>query len=158
MIINPEMTASALIALLKSFESAEIPIWLDGGWGVDALLQTKTRSLKDVDIVIALSNVPRLRELLTRKGFTVQEGKPLDSFVMTDKTGLAVDIHAVRYDEAGNGSALSNVALVTRLLDTAPPATPTGVAANLQGGGVHVQWNPNGEPDLAGSAPAETSR
>ena len=40
--MKPEMTASALIELLQLFEEAEVPMWLDGGWGVDALLQTQT--------------------------------------------------------------------------------------------------------------------
>ena len=54
-------------------------------------------------------------------------------------------------DEEGNVSALSNVVTVSRLLDTAPPATPTGLsAAALTPSGVRVQWNDNTEPDLAG--------
>lgn len=53
-------------------------------------------------------------------------------------------------DESGNASALSNVVRVDRLLDTAPPAAPTGVAGNTQSGGVRVQWSPNTEADLAG--------
>ncbi len=53
-------------------------------------------------------------------------------------------------DENGNASALSNVVLVDHLLDTAPPATPSGLAAALQPGGVRLQWTPNSEPDLAG--------
>ncbi len=37
-----EMTSSALVELLRSIESAAIPVWLDGGWGVDALLEIQT--------------------------------------------------------------------------------------------------------------------
>ena len=53
-------------------------------------------------------------------------------------------------DESGNASALSNVLLVDHLLDTAPPATPSGISAGVAGSGVQVRWNPNSEPDLAG--------
>ncbi len=53
-------------------------------------------------------------------------------------------------DENANASALSNVVLVDHLLDTAPPATPAGLAASLQPGGVRLQWTPNSEADLAG--------
>lgn len=54
-------------------------------------------------------------------------------------------------DEEDNASALSNVVLVPRLLDTAPPATPAGLAAvNEAPAGVRVQWNDNAEADLAG--------
>ena len=40
--MEPEMTQTALVELLRLFEHATIGVWLDGGWGVDALLQTQT--------------------------------------------------------------------------------------------------------------------
>jgi len=64
----------------------------------------------------------------------------------------SVDLYfAIRvHDEAGNVSALSNVVLVDHLLDTAPPATPGGLAGGPESGGVRLRWNANTEPDLAG--------
>ncbi len=53
-------------------------------------------------------------------------------------------------DDAGNWAAISNVVRFDWLFDTAPPAAPTGIAAAIQSGGVHVTWNANAEPDLAG--------
>ncbi len=53
-------------------------------------------------------------------------------------------------DEADNWSALSNVPQVARVLDTAPPAAPGGLAVGKQSDGVHVAWSANAEPDLAG--------
>lgn len=97
------MSSAALVELLLLFESADITIWLDGGWGVDALLQTQTRSHKDVDIVLPVEDVPRLQELLAARGFTVREGKPPDSFVLANAGGLEVDVHAATFDEMGNG-------------------------------------------------------
>ncbi len=98
-----EMSAAALVELLLLFEGAAIPVWLDGGWGVDALLQTQTRSHKDVDIILPVEDVPKLREILAKRGFTVLEGKPPDSFVLADGAGLEVDVHAVTLDASGNG-------------------------------------------------------
>ena len=100
---KPEMTASALVELLELFEAAAIPVWLDGGWGVDALLQTQTRAHKDVDIVLRVADVPRLRELLAARGFAARDGKPPDSFVLANGAGLEVDVHAVNFDGDGNG-------------------------------------------------------
>jgi lincosamide nucleotidyltransferase A/C/D/E len=101
--MNPEMTSRALVMLLELFERAAIPVWLDGGWGVDALLQTQTRTHKDVDIVVSVAIVPKLQELLASRGFTVREGKPPNSFVLANDAGLEVDIHAVTFDDDGNG-------------------------------------------------------
>ena len=100
---KPEMTSSSLVELLRLFESNTILVWLDGGWGVDALLQTQTRAHKDVDIIVSVSDVPKLQEILGMKGFSVQEGEPPNSFVLANGVGLEVDVHAVSFDDDGNG-------------------------------------------------------
>ena len=53
-------------------------------------------------------------------------------------------------DGVNHWSALSNVVLAPHLLDTAPPATPSGLTAAKEAAGVHVHWNANSEADLAG--------
>jgi lincosamide nucleotidyltransferase A/C/D/E len=103
MAAKSEMTATAVIELVRLCQSAAIPVWLDGGWGVDALLQTQTRPHKDVDIVLAVADVPKLQELLAKRGFAVREGKPPHSFVLGDGAGREIDVHAVTFDHDGNG-------------------------------------------------------
>jgi lincosamide nucleotidyltransferase A/C/D/E len=100
---KPEMTASALLELLWLLEEAAIPVWLDGGWGVDALLGTQTRAHKDVDIIVQVSDTPILQEVLDRRGFVVKQGMPPHAFVLANELGLEVDVHAVVFDEYGNG-------------------------------------------------------
>jgi lincosamide nucleotidyltransferase A/C/D/E len=101
--MEPEMTQTALVELLRLFEDAAIGVWLDGGWGVDALLQTQTRTHKDVDLVLSVADVAELQRLLSTRGFRVREGKPPHSFVLADGAGLEVDVHAVTFDDHGNG-------------------------------------------------------
>ncbi len=100
---KPEMVSSSLVGLLQLLESNAILVWIDGGWGVDALLQTQTRAHKDVDIVVSALDVPKLQELLGMKGLSVQEGKPPNSFVLANGIGLEVDVHAVNFDDDGSG-------------------------------------------------------
>jgi lincosamide nucleotidyltransferase A/C/D/E len=97
------MTSSALVELLRWLDDAAIPVWLDGGWGVDALLQTQTRPHKDVDLVLQVADVPKVQEILGRRGFAIQQGTPPHSFVLANGAGLEVDIHAVNFDDDGNG-------------------------------------------------------
>ena len=97
------MTSSAVLALIALLDDAAILVWLDGGWGVDALLETQTRPHKDVDIIPRVADVPRLQEILGRRGFAIKEGSPPDSFVLADGSGLEVDVHAVSFDSEGNG-------------------------------------------------------
>ena len=98
-----EMAPAALVDLVRLLEESAIEVWLDGGWGVDALLGTQSRPHKDVDLIARVSDVARLREVLGGRGFTLKEGAPPDSFVLADGLGLEVDVHAVTFDAGGNG-------------------------------------------------------
>ena len=100
---QPEMEPSDLIGLLRLLDSASIDTWLDGGWGVDALLHEQTRPHKDMDVVVRVSDVSELRKLLRSRGFELKEGSPPNSFVLADGQGLEVDVHAVVFDDMGNG-------------------------------------------------------
>ena len=101
--MTPEVTSSALLELLQVLDAAAIPVWLDGGWGVDALLERQTRPHKDVDIIVRVADAPRLQEVLGRRGFVFKEGILPTSFVLADGCGLEVDVHAVVFDGDGNG-------------------------------------------------------
>jgi lincosamide nucleotidyltransferase A/C/D/E len=100
---TPEMTSVALVGLLQLFEKAGLSVWLDGGWGIDALLRTQTRIHRDVDIILPVTEAPKLQELLALQGFSVREGQPPNSFILADGAGLEVDVHAVTFDDEGNG-------------------------------------------------------
>ena len=100
---DTEMTASALKEILDLLDRASIDVWLDGGWGVDALLEGQTRLHRDVDIIVRVSDVPEVQRLLDQRGFSIKEGSPPHSFVLANGLGLEVDIHAVEFDDEGNG-------------------------------------------------------
>ena len=97
------MPSSALLELLQLLDEAAISVWLDGGWGVDALLGTQTRSHKDVDLIVRVPDVPKVQKVLGRRGFAVKQGTPPNSFVLANGLGLEVDVHAVVFDDGGNG-------------------------------------------------------
>lgn len=96
---------ATVIELYKLFETYHIKIWLDGGWGVDALLGKETRSHEDLDIVVEESNLKKLIMLLQSLGY-LEVKKPDTSdwnFVLSHKDGLEIDIHVINFDESGNG-------------------------------------------------------
>jgi hypothetical protein len=73
------------------------------------------------------------------------------SIVVRGLTNGQVYYFAVRTeDDAGNWSAISNVARWDWVLDTAPPLAPSGIAALIQSPNVRVSWSANSEPDLLG--------
>jgi lincosamide nucleotidyltransferase A/C/D/E len=47
------ITAEDVLEIVTVLQSAGVRLWLDGGWGVDALLAEQTRPLADLDIAVA---------------------------------------------------------------------------------------------------------
>ncbi len=95
------MKAEDVLAVLDLFQSDGIPVWLIGGWGVDALLGEQTREHSDLDMLVVLADVPRMQALLRERGFEVTEGEPPTCFVMKDGAGRALDFHPFQWDEDG---------------------------------------------------------
>ena len=46
------MTSNDVIDLYTNLETLGIKVWVDGGWGVDALLGKQTRFHEDLDIAV----------------------------------------------------------------------------------------------------------
>ena len=97
------ITADDVCEIVRSLETASIRVWLDGGWGVDALVGEHTRPHNDLDIVIRESDVSRMRRVLECGGFREKPGGTPWNFVLVDERSREVDVHTVRFDEAGNG-------------------------------------------------------
>ena len=55
-------------------EQLGIRYWLDGGWGVDALVGRQTREHRDVDIDFDAACTEKLRQKLEEKGYIEYEG------------------------------------------------------------------------------------
>jgi lincosamide nucleotidyltransferase A/C/D/E len=68
--------ASDVVELLSWLEQSRIDVWLNGGWGVDALLGHQTRGHEDLDITISA---------VDRTAFTTAVGA----------RGRMVDVHLV---------------------------------------------------------------
>jgi lincosamide nucleotidyltransferase A/C/D/E len=98
-----QMTAETVCSILDCLERAAVDVWLDGGWGVDALLGAQTRPHGDLDVIVSQRDVPRLCEALGRLGYAIKPGGAPANFVLADATGNAVDVHAVEFDERGYG-------------------------------------------------------
>jgi len=65
---SPEMTAADVVDIVRLLEQNGIEVYVDGGWGVDALLGEQTRRHSDLDIALPYKHMPKLRELLETQG------------------------------------------------------------------------------------------
>ena len=59
------MTSVDVLDFYRTMSEIGVEVWIDGGWGVDALLGEQTRPHKDLDIAIQQRHVPSLREALS---------------------------------------------------------------------------------------------
>jgi lincosamide nucleotidyltransferase A/C/D/E len=98
-----EMTEADVVGLLNRFESAGIRVWIDGGWGVDALVGEQLRAHDDLDIVVGIEDVPTVQRVLRQAGYTMRDRDAPLSFMTVDPDGRQVDVHPVTFDQQGNG-------------------------------------------------------
>jgi lincosamide nucleotidyltransferase A/C/D/E len=103
------MTARDVVEVVDLLESRSIDVWLDGGWGVDALLQTETRAHDDLDVVMRIADVDNLDDALAGLGFHLVKRWPEspDTFVLGDENDRRVDVHPVFFQE--NGDAIQRL-------------------------------------------------
>ena len=99
------MEEKDVIDLYTKLKSLSINIWVDGGWGVDALLGKQTRFHKDLDITIQLKDIPAFRKFI--EGLKYNDIK-LDisrphNFVLSHDRGREIDVHVIVLNEKGDG-------------------------------------------------------
>ena len=96
--------ASDVLSVVAALEEAGLRVWLDGGWGVDALAGEQTRDHDDLDCVIALADASLTRDTLALLGFTVALDDLPTRFVMRDRSDRRIDFHTVTFDAAGDAT------------------------------------------------------
>ncbi len=100
------MRSADVLEIVGQLESDGIRYWIDGGWGVDALLEEETRSHEDLDLVITRVQSGQAQAALSELGFVhareVAPGLPA-RVVLRGKQDRQVDLHPVVLDSAGNG-------------------------------------------------------
>lgn len=99
------MTSTDVIEIYSALSKCGIHIWIDGGWGVDALLVRQTRPHKDLDIAIENQQVLQFEGFLVERGYrrTKREIERPFNFVLADKSGREIDVHVISLEAAGNG-------------------------------------------------------
>lgn len=98
------MKKTDVIFLLQQLDSNNIGVWIDGGWGVDALIGKQTRDHDDLDIVVQKKDLAKLRQMLFNKGFeNIPQDDTRDWNFVVGNNGLLIDIHVIEIDKNGDG-------------------------------------------------------
>jgi lincosamide nucleotidyltransferase A/C/D/E len=98
-------TCSDVLSVLALADGAGARLWIDGGWGVDALLGGQTREHGDLDVALEARHLDAFRKALSTHGFTAvgEEGATAWNFLMAHPDGAVVDLHVIVLDADGNG-------------------------------------------------------
>ena len=99
------MTSADVIDIYSFLAGLGIHIWIDGGWGIDALLDRQTRPRKDLDIVLENQHLIGFERFLVSRGYhrTKREIERPFNFVLADRGGREIDVHVISLDENGDG-------------------------------------------------------
>ena len=100
------MSARDVLTVLATMDDAGVCCWLDGGWGVDALLGRQTRQHNDLDLVVVSTDLAGARSVLTAQGFAVLRDWLPTTLAMRDDAGREVDFHPIERTADGGGDQL----------------------------------------------------
>ncbi|MFD4574564.1 nucleotidyltransferase domain-containing protein [Streptomyces sp. NPDC058417] len=98
------MTADDVLAVLGLLGRAGAEVWVEGGWGVDALVGERTREHRDLDLAHRREQEPLVLAALAAVGFTETLDQRPVRFVVTHPDGRAIDLHPL--EVAPDGSAV----------------------------------------------------
>lgn len=99
-------TEADILEVLGWAADLGVDAWLDGGWGVDALVGRQTRNHADLDLVIDARHEHAFVNRLRERGFEhVPMWYTTDAHtVWRDTAGRVVDLHLIVIDERGDGT------------------------------------------------------
>ena len=103
------MTPDEVPLVIDRLREAGVEAWLDGGWGVDALLERQTRNHEDLDLVIELGLAEVAMEALGSLGYAATTDERPTRLGLEAPDGRQIDLHTVEFDDGGGGvQALPN--------------------------------------------------
>lgn len=91
-----EMTLDDVIDVVTALDAGGIDYWVDGGWGIDALIGQQTRTHHDLDLGVSVDDVAKVEALLLEF-----RRESEDASFYTDERGRAVDLLLVERTAAG---------------------------------------------------------
>ncbi|MBE5955439.1 MAG: lincosamide nucleotidyltransferase Lnu(C) [Lachnospiraceae bacterium] len=89
--------------ILQLAIDAHINVFLDGGWGVDALVGYETRVHNDIDIFVEKNAYHRFIQLIKNNGFyeVKMEYTTMNHTVWEDAKKRIIDLHCFEYTDDG---------------------------------------------------------
>lgn len=88
--IDVVMSAEQMIKVLMTLRQANVTAWIDGRWGVDALLGEQMREHDDLGLVVDnAATASAIRGLLENEGFVIERDWPPTALALRHRDGRA---------------------------------------------------------------------
>jgi lincosamide nucleotidyltransferase A/C/D/E len=97
------VTADEALAVVITLSRVGVDVWVDGGWGVDALVGRQTRSHSDLDLVVPQDSVVTVQSILEEQGFEVARDWLPTAIAFRHPDGREVDLHPIEPTPDGGG-------------------------------------------------------
>lgn len=95
------MQASDVLDVVEVLQRLHCRFWLEGGWGVDALLGRQTRAHRDVDIDFDAVFEERVLTALRVMGYSIETDWRPNRVELVTSYGKRVDLHPLVIDDNG---------------------------------------------------------
>ncbi len=96
------LSVADVLEILDRLDAGGVELWVDGGWGVDALLGRETRPHDDLDLAVLAEDVERLAVVFPEFRWVEKDQWP-SAYVLRDERGRKLDFHPLELDADGNG-------------------------------------------------------
>ena len=96
------MNLSDVMEVIDAVRSVGCPFWLEGGWGVDALVGRETRPHRDVDVDFDAAYEAAVLEVLASLGYSIETDWRPNRVELSASGNRWVDLHPLVIDADGN--------------------------------------------------------
>ena len=96
------MGSDDVVQVVNALGAAGVTVWVDGGWGVDALLGEQTRPHDDLDMIIPEDDIETAIHATQALGFHLMTDELPQGFVLRDAADRRLDFHPVRLQRDGS--------------------------------------------------------
>ncbi len=100
------MQFTEVFRVLDALTEVGVAAWLEGGWGVDALVGHQTRAHRDVDVDIDVSGETVALNALRELGYEIETDWRPNRVELAAAGRGWVDVHPLLFDREGNARQL----------------------------------------------------
>lgn len=121
--------AEDVTKVFRALEDGGVPVWIDGGWAIDALLKAETREHTDLDLIVPIDCVEPAEAVLGQLGFQ-RDDRETDMpvrVVFRDSDKHEIDIHPMTFNPDGTAMHIDCDTLGQKYVYISSPAGLSGV-------------------------------